>query len=196
LARLTEFISRFTRGLGGLGLFFVAFLDSSFVPLPGVVDGGILLLAAQTPEHWLYYALAPTIGSMAGSFVLYALARKGGHALLQKSFKEHHVARGLEAFRRHGLLAIVVPAILPPPTPFKLFVLLAGVTDVTPSSFLLANFIGRGFRYGALAYLGHRYGSGAGRLVSANLGRVSLWLAIAVAVGGLVYVLWRRRRAS
>ena len=196
MARLTEFISRFALGLGGAGIALVAFLDSSFIPLPGVVDTCILLLSAQQSGRWLYYAAAATAGSMVGCYVLYSLARKGGHAFLQKRFQERHVARGLDAVRRHGLLTIIVPAMLPPPAPFKLFVLLAGVTDVPTGPFLLATFIGRAFRYGALAYLAHRFGADAQRIVSGNLARVSLLLAIGIGVAGLTWVLWRRRRAS
>jgi membrane protein YqaA with SNARE-associated domain len=194
LARLTDFISRFALGLGGLGIALVAVLDSSFIPLPGVVDGCIVFLASQQAGRWPYYAAMGTGGSMLGCYVLYALARKGGHAFLERRFKERHVTAGLETFRRYGLLAIVVPSILPPPAPFKLFVLLAGVTEISAKSFLLAVFIGRGFRYTALAYLAYRFGPDASRYISANLARVSIWLAVAVGVGGLAWVLWRRRR--
>jgi membrane protein YqaA with SNARE-associated domain len=196
LARLTHFIQTYALGLGGFGLGLIAFLDSSFIPLPGAVDGGLLYLVTQNPDRWLYYAATTLAGSMAGCYALYFVARKGGEAFLRKRFHERHVESGIETFRRYGLLAIVVPSILPPPAPFKIFVLLAGMTEVPTGAFLLATAIGRGFRYGGEAWLARRYGADAGRFVTQNLTRVSIWLAAAVAVGGLLYVLWRRRRAA
>jgi membrane protein YqaA with SNARE-associated domain len=199
LARLTDFISRLTSGLsalGALGLALIAVLDSSFVPLPGAVDASVIFLTTQNPDRWLLYAVAATAGSMSGCFLLYAVARKGGEAFLKKRFKERHVAKGLDTFRRYGLLAIVVPAILPPPAPFKLFVLLAGVTEVPRGSFLLAVAIGRAFRYGASALLAKWYGAQAGRFIREELSWASIWFAVAVAVGGVVWFVWRRRQAA
>jgi membrane protein YqaA with SNARE-associated domain len=196
LSRLTAFFAPFAQGLGGVGLALVALLDSSFIPLPTATDAGILYLVSQHPGRWVYYAVMTTAGSVAGCYVLYALARKGGEAFLRKRFHERHVLRGTEMFRRYGLLAVVVPSILPPPTPFKIFVLLAGVSNVSPATFILAVTIGRGFRYGGEALLAHWYGPDAERFIAQNLALVSIWMAVAIGVGGLAFVLWRRRRAA
>ena len=85
----------------------------------------------------MLYSGATALGSTAGCFVLYTIARKGGEAFLRRRFSEAQIERGLGLFRRHGLLAVIVPAMLPPPTPFKLFVLLAGLAGVRPVAFTL-----------------------------------------------------------
>jgi membrane protein DedA with SNARE-associated domain len=93
-------------------------------------------------------------------------------------------------------LAVVVPAILPPPMPFKIFVLLAGVARVRPATFILAAIIGRGFRYGSEALLAYWYGEQATRFIQQNLPVVSLWLGATIAALAIVYIVWRRRRAA
>src|SRR5579862_8725604 len=145
--------------LGGLGLLVLAFLDSSFLPLPDAVDALMMLLVLQHPDPWLYYAAMPTVGSLGGCYVLYALARKGGHAFLRRYLHEGHIERGMQTFRRHGLLTVVVPSILPPP--FKPFVLFAGLADVSPGLFVGAVILGRGFRYGFEALVAYWYGAAA-----------------------------------
>jgi membrane protein YqaA with SNARE-associated domain len=196
LSRLTAFFAPFAQALGGMGLLVVAILDSSFIPLPTATDAGILLLVAEHPGRWVYYAVMATAGSVGGCYILYALARKGGEAFLRKRFHERHLDRGTDIFRRYGLLAVVIPSILPPPMPFKIFVLLAGVSEVSPATFVLAATIGRGFRYGGEALLAHWYGRDAERFITRNLAQVSIWVAVVIAAGGLAYVLWRRRRAA
>src|SRR5204863_9460526 len=98
------------------------------------------------------------VGSAAGCFVPYTIARKGGEAFLRGRFSEAQIGRGLGLFRRHGLLAVIVPAMLPPPTPFKIFVLLAGLAGVRPAAFTFGIAIGRGFRFGGEGWLAYRYG--------------------------------------
>lgn len=195
IAHLKAFAESFSQ-FGGPGLALMAFLDSSILPLPEVVDASMMWLVVHHPERWLYYAAMPTLGSLAGCYVLYSLARKGGHAFLKKHLHEGHIERGMETFRKYGLLTVVVPSILPPPMPFKPFVLFAGVADVPPGLFVLAVVIGRGFRYGAEAFLAYRYGESATAFVQNNLATVSLWFAGGVAVIGLAVIVWRRRRPA
>ena len=196
MQRLVERIGAFAAGLGAPGLALVAFLDSSFLSLPEVTDILIVVLVIKRPELWLSYALFATLGSVAGCFALYFLGWKGGDVVLRRRFKAQNIERGLEIFRRYGLLAVVVPSILPPPMPFKIFVLLAGVARVRPATFLVASTIGRGFRYGGEALLAYRYGEDASRFIHQNLPLVSLWLAATIGVFGIVYIVWRRRRTS
>lgn len=203
MQRLTAFFQRAIQAiqpiaehLGAPGLALVAFFDSSFLSLPEVADALLVLSVIRTPEHWMWYASATTFGSVAGCYALYAIARKGGEAFLRKRFKERHVASGLALFKRFGLLAVIVPAILPPPAPFKIFVLLAGVAGVNPGTFLFAVTIGRGFRYGGEAWLAYEYGDRATDYIRNNLPTISIWAAAVVAVLSLAFILWRRRRGS
>ena len=195
LKQLVEWIKPVALSLGGPGLFLVAFLDSSFLSLPEVSDILIVVLTVQHPARWLYYGLLTTAGSVLGCFALYSLARKGGEAFLRRWFSDSHVQRGLRIFQKYGLLAIIVPSLLPPPTPFKIFVLLAGVARVRRSTFLLAATVGRGIRYVGEAWLAYAYGDHAIDYIRENLPTVSLWLAVAIGVVGIGVVVWRSRRA-
>jgi len=191
--RLAEIMQHFAETTGGPGLAVVAFLDSSFLSLPEVADLLIVVFVVHNPPAWLYYAAMTTLGSVAGCFALYTVGRRGGEAFLRRRFKARHIDRALGLFRRYGLLSVIIPSILPPPMPFKIFVLLAGVANVKPGTFILATLIGRGFRYGSEALLAYLYGEQATRFIRDNLPQVSLYLAIAVALGGAAYIVWRRR---
>ena len=180
--------------LGGPGLAAIAFLDSSFLSLPEVNDVLIVVLVLKEPRLWLYYAALTTAGSVAGCYALFSLARRGGEAFLRRRFSAEKVDRRLAVFRRYGLLAVVVPSILPPPTPFKVFVLLAGVSGVRRSSFLIAVSIGRGFRYGSEAFLTYLYGEQARLFIQQNLPVVSWVLGGAVLAIGFGVIVWRRAR--
>lgn len=180
--------------MGAPGLALVAFLDSSFISLPQVTDALVVALTLKDPSRWLIHAVATTAGSVAGCFALYGVAKKGGEAFLRRKFKEHHIDRGLRLVQKHGWLTVTVPSLMPPPTPFKLFVLLAGIAEIRPLTFVAAVGLGRGFRYGGEAFLTYRYGERATEFISNNLPAVSMALAGVIVVGGLGLVLWRRRR--
>src|SRR5262245_12120452 len=123
--RIGLVIQSVAQSLGAPGLALVAFFDSSFLSLPEVADALLVVAVVHQPSLWVYYAAATTAGSVAGCYALYALAGKGGDAFLRKRFHADRIDRGLGLFKRYGLLAVIVPSILPPPTPFKIFVLLA-----------------------------------------------------------------------
>lgn len=182
--------------LGGLGLFVIAALDSSFLSFPQVNDLLVLYLSTKYPERMPYYAGMTTLGSLAGCFALYAVARKGGEVFLRKRFSAGRVDSGKAIYQRFGLLAVLVPALLPPPTPFKIFVLMAGIAGVAPWRFGLAIAIGRGVRYFGQGYLAVRYGEQAGVLVREHGSTAGLVLAGLVLVGAVVYYASRRQRSQ
>ncbi len=201
--RLIELFHRFVAAiqpvaehLGGPGLALVAFLDSSFLSLPEVADALLVVLTVHHPGEWLYFALITTLGSVAGCYVIYALARKGGDAFVRRRFSPRLVERSVVLVRQHGLLAMVASALLPPPAPFKLFVLLAGVADMRPRTFIAAIAIGRGARFGAEAWLAHRYGDRAMDYIRENLPTLSIWAAGIVTVLLVGMIVWRRRAVA
>jgi membrane protein YqaA with SNARE-associated domain len=194
MAGVVEWIKAFAVSLGGPGLFLIAFLDSSFLSFPEVNDLLIIWLTTQHKERMVYYAAMTTLGSVAGCLTLYTLARKGGEAFLRKRFKPEYLERAMATFRRYGLLAILIPSILPPPTPFKIFVLAAGVAKVRPLDFILAIAVGRGFRYFGEGLLAVYYGDHAADFLNENARTVALVVGIAALVFGVAWVLVKRRR--
>jgi membrane protein YqaA with SNARE-associated domain len=195
MSRFMDWVRGFGIALGAPGLFLLSFLDSSFFPIPEGVDILIILMSIRNPERMVLYATLATLGSMAGCYLLYALARKGGEAFLRKRFKPQTVDRTIARFQKYGLLAVALPALLPPPTPFKLFVLAAGVARVRPVQFLLAVAIGRGVRFFGKGLLAVWYGEAAVAWLRDNSGTAYLVIGLTVAVVGLAYILVRRRRA-
>lgn len=191
--RILAWVQGFAESLGGPGLFIIAFLDSSFLSFPEVCDALIVLLTVQHKQRMLFYALVTTLGSIAGCYALYSVGRKGGEAFLRRRFKARHVDRAMDIFRRYGMLAIIVPSLLPPPMPFKIFVLAAGVARVGRMEFLLAVAIGRGIRYFGEGFLALWYGDQAISFLQENAHTVGLGLGIAVLVGGAGFIWWKKR---
>jgi len=153
--------------LGGLGLIPLGLLDGSLVPLlPGSMDIATILLAAHDKELWFYYAAMATAGSVLGGFLAYRLARKGGKEALDKKLGSENVQKIYERFERWGFAAIVVFALLPPPTPLFPVVLAAGATRYSPTKFLTALTLGRAGRFTVLAFVAARYGGQILTLIS------------------------------
>ena len=180
---------------GGPGLFGVAFLDSSFVPLPEINDLLVVVMVMAHGARLPYYALMAAAGSVAGCFVLYALARAGGSAFLSRRMSAARGDRVLGLYQRYGLLALMIPALLPPPAPFKVFVLLAGVAGVSPLRFGLGIGVARAARYLALGWLAVRYGDHAMDLMRTRGPQVALGVVGIIVAATLAYW-WVRRRKT
>lgn len=196
MKRLIVWMQGFAMSIGGPGLFIIAFLDSSILSLPEINDILIVWMVTQHRERMVYYALMATLGSIAGCFVLYLLGRKGGEAFLRRRFHERHLDRALALYRKYGMLAVLVPAILPPPAPFKIFVLLAGVARLSVLEFTLAVGLGRGFRYFGEGLLAIWYGEQAIDFIRRNGKPVAIAVAVLILASGLAYVWWHRRQAA
>jgi len=197
MKRLLDWIQGFAVTLGGPGLFLIGFLDSSFLSFPEVNDLLVILRVTEHKHRLLYYSMMATLGSLAGCLALYYVARRGGEAFIRKRFKAHHVEGGLKLFQKYGLLVVIVPALLPPPAPFKIFVLLAGVAAIPLWQFATAVFIARFVRYFGEGLLAVYYGEQAAAFLEQHARETGLWLAgIALVLGGVWILFSRRRRRS
>jgi membrane protein YqaA with SNARE-associated domain len=181
--------------LGGPGLFAVAFLDSSFISLPQINDILVVLMVIENKALMPYYALMATAGSVAGCLTIYYIAEKGGETFLRKRLRAGHIERALALYRKHGVLALIIPALLPPPAPFKLFVLAAGLAEVRPWQFIWAIAVARGARYLALGILAMYFGETALELMRTHGQTVALWLVGLIVFGAGLWWLRARRRA-
>jgi len=180
---IASFLYSFALALGGPGLFLIAVADSSFLSIPEGND--VLLVILSTGQSWetmAYYAMMTILGSVTGCILLFTVGRRGGR-FISKRLSEKRKQELQEAYDRWGVWSILVPSILPPPTPFKIFVLWAGMFGVPYRKFILAVLVGRSFRYfmwGALAVL---YGESARYFLEHNLKFVGIALfAVLVAV--------------
>jgi membrane protein YqaA with SNARE-associated domain len=196
LTRLSHWLVATLEPYGAPGLMLIAIFDSSFISLPEVNDAALMALSVANPSNMWKLATFTVIGSIIGCTLLYTVGRKGGEALLTKRFAATKVARVRAWYDKYGMLAIIVPSLLPPPLPFKIFVLCAGAFRISWLKFMLAVGIGRSIRYFTEGYLAVRYGSQAMQMVKDNAGPVGLALAAIIVVGTLVVVYSRRRRAA
>jgi len=181
---------------GGFGLMVLAMCDSSFLSLPEVNDVLLMTFAINEPDGMVKFALLTTMGSVIGCALLYAVGRKGGEAFLRRSIAHERLARVQRWYQRHGMLAVIVPSLLPPPTPFKIFVLSAGTFGISWPKFLSAVVIGRSIRYFSEGLLAVVYGPAAIRFVQDNYGMVGIGLALLIVAGAIIFFLTRRRVRS
>jgi membrane protein YqaA with SNARE-associated domain len=139
------------KALGGWGLLLLAVIDSIAIPIP--LDALVASYVYSLPHKAWLYCIAAAVGSAVGSLVPYALGRAGGELFLLKRIDESRLQRIRDRFEKQEFLALMVPAILPPPTPFKLFVFSAGVFEMKVLDFLLAITSGRLIRFAAVSVL-------------------------------------------
>jgi membrane protein YqaA with SNARE-associated domain len=167
---------------GSLSLFALSFLDSILLPLPSLNDVLLIELCIQSPLRMPYYAALATIGSLTGSVLLYFIARKGEEAAFHKKAGSQapQIRHWIE---RNGFVTLAIAALLPPPTPFKLFVLAAGVFGMPFRSFLAAMIAARAVRFFGEGYLAVRYGAQATRFLVEH----SVGFAISTVASVLVF---------
>jgi len=194
IAGILSTIQGWATELGGVGMFVIALLDSSFLSFPQVNDLLIILLSTKNPERMPYYAAMTTLGSLIGCFMLYGVVRRGGDAFLRKRMQGRYFDRGVRLYQKYGLMAVIVPALLPPPVPFKLFVFLAAAAAVSPVRFGLAIVIGRGIRYFGQGYLAVLYGEHAADFIKHYGAQIGIGLAVTAVVAGLIIMKVRQNK--
>ena len=181
--------------LGALGLFFVAIVDSSPIPLPlpGSTDLLLLWLVAYGGDPWLLAAFA-IAGSLVGGYATWNLWRRGGEAALRRYVPARLLGRVVGWVERHRILAVFLPALLPPPIPLLPFALASGALGVSRRRFLVVYSAARTLRYSLIAWLGVVYGRHAIRLWSGALQKWSaplIYVFAGLLIAGTCFGIWK-----
>jgi membrane protein YqaA with SNARE-associated domain len=193
-----SFLPHWLIRLGPVGLFAVAIVDSSIVPLPipGSTDLLLLLLVSHSGNPWLL-TFSAVAGSIIGGYSTWQLGKKGGEAAMKRWISARMLKRVNAWVGSHPVLAVFLPALLPPPIPLSPFILASGALGVSRGRFLAAYSAARILRYSLVSWLAVRYGRHVVRLWNQELGKWSaplLWTFLAVVVAGLGYGIWKFRR--
>jgi membrane protein YqaA with SNARE-associated domain len=192
LARYTTWILHLLLPLGMWGAFAIAFADSALLGMP--VDAIVAVYVFQDHRRLLFYVVMASAGSALGSIPLYIIGYLGGEKVLRKRISEERFLRIHQSFERHEFWALMFPAMLPPPMPFKIFVLGAAVFEMRFRDFLAAVFAGRFVRFLVLALLTLWFGPRIVDLIGTVLRQHIYWVLGVVVLGVLaVLVLWRRK---
>ena len=165
------------------------------IPMPGGVDGVLMLLAASKPSWMLIYVAAAMIGSTAGSVGLYRISRRAGHRALRR-FSESNQKRVKDLIDRYDVLSVLVASVMPPPFPLKVFIVSAGVFRLNLLRFTIAIAAGRTFRYLLEGYLAARYGEQAKELLARYYPSIGIALAVLIIVAFVARNLMRRGAAA
>ena len=191
LGRVSEYLVTF----GAFGLFAVALLDSTFVPLPSSADALMIVLSTAHPSWMLLYAFMATAGSAVGCWILYLVSRRAGARALTR-FSERKQQRVKHLIERYDMIAVLVATLLPPPFPFKLFVVSAGVFRFSLVRFMIAIVAGRAFRFLLEGYLAVRYGAEAKEILAKYYPWIGLGLVAAILLFVIVKRLLKRSQAA
>ena len=190
--------------LGAMGIFALAVVDSSVIPipLPGSTDLVLLLMTAfrsQSIGSPLLFASCAFVGSVIGGYITWAAGKKGGEAALDRLGKGRFVRRVQGWVKRNGLLSVAMASLLPPPVPLMPFLLAAGALGLSRARFLISYCSARAVRYGLVAWVGYKYGR-----VVINFWQTDLkgWSTpiligyISLLILGVLYGIWKYRKGT
>ena len=191
LARYTAWIFRLLVPLGIWGPFVVAFADSALLGMP--VDAVVAAYVYKDRQHFFLFVILASLGSAVGSIPLYILGYLGGEKVLRKRISEERFQKIHASFERHEFWALMFPGMLPPPTPFKVFVLGAAVFEMRFRDFLAAVFAGRFVRFMVLSLLTLWFGPEIVDLTGKLFRQHFYWVLGVIMAGAAVWLLLRRR---
>lgn len=180
--------------LGFLGAGVIGICDSAAIPLP--IDAILAVYIWNDKSHFWVYPLLAAAGSAIGGLLPYGIGRGGGELYLRKRVDHHRFDELRMRFENKEFVAVLVPSMLPPPTPWKVFVFSAGVFEMRVKSFLLAVFLGRLVRWGALAILVLKLGPEAVNLVAHHAAALVGGVAALVVLAGVGWWAWMRRKRA
>lgn len=178
--------------LGPWGVFAFAAVDGSLMGMP--LDAIVASYVYVNPRNLLFYVVLASAGSAVGSSVIYLIGYYGGEKVLRKRISEERFARIHASFEKHEFWALMFPAMLPPPTPFKLFVLGAAIFEMRYLDFLAAIFAGRFVRFLLLSILTIKFGPQVVQLAGQLFTHHLRWVLAALALGVVLYFLLRKRK--
>jgi membrane protein YqaA with SNARE-associated domain len=194
LTKYTAWIFKTLAPLGPWGVLAIAAVDGSLFGMP--VDAVVAGYVYYHQSSFIFYVLMASAGSALGSLVVYAIGYFSGETVLRKRLSEERFNRIHASFEQHEFWALMFPAMLPPPTPFKLFVLAASAFEMRLSHFLAAIFAGRFVRFFILSVLTIKFGPQFVALVGAILRRHGWWVLTSACIAAvLVFFIWRKRRS-
>ncbi len=194
--RLGRFIVHVPIYIAGPAMILIGALDSSLLSLPEINDYLVVARCYTHPRAVFFFPLFASTGSVLGCLLLYTILQRGGLAVLHRRFKLEHIQRVERAYARFGIFALAIPALLPPPMPFKIFVATAGALQFPRRKFLLTILIARSVRYYTEGVLAVFYGERVLRFLRDN------GLIIVTVVGGIcllalvIYLISNQGRAA
>jgi membrane protein YqaA with SNARE-associated domain len=178
--------------LGIWGVFVIGGLDAAALGLP--LDAVVAGYVYQDRSHFLLYVLMASAGSAVGSIVVYLIGYTSGEALLRKRISAERFEKLHRTFEKHPFWGLMLPAMLPPPTPFKLFMLAASISEMQFGHFLLAVFSGRFVRFFVLSLLTLKFGPQIVQITVGVFSRHFYWVLGVIAAGLALWLLIRRRK--
>jgi membrane protein DedA with SNARE-associated domain len=180
---------------GGLGILLIALGDSSFLSLPEGND--LLIVVLSSGRSWgnMAYLVGLTVaGSVSGCMILYSVGRRGGRPLLKRKFSAKSIERAEKLCEKYGLLTVLIPSILPPPLPFKIFTFGAGAFGLNSTKFFAAVLIGRTIRYSIWGILAVVYWNSVKLYMLENLNAIgTLFIIILALIIASTFVIYLHR---
>jgi membrane protein YqaA with SNARE-associated domain len=196
LAKYYALLLAFLAPLGIWGVFGIATIDGAVFGIPPIMDVLVANYVYRDPHKALLLALVASVGSTLGSTVIYVIGRKGGQVVLRKRVSPERIEEFQHKFAKQEFWGLMLPAMMPPPTPFKLIELAAAVFGMPLGKYLLAIFLGRCVRFLALSILTLKFGPQFIHWTGDFFRQHFVWVEVAVALGLVIWlVYWRRKRA-